>query len=81
MNAATVVETVRNCVSIFLVATTAAVCRATLYKVTRNLAKMLMSVALIMEAVSLAATIQSPHTTVHAALDTCWQLINTAVRT
>ena len=42
---------------------------------------MLMSVALIMVAVSLAATIQSPHTTVHVALDTGWQLINTPVKT
>ena len=39
MNAATVVEAVPSCASIFLVVTTAAVCRATLYKVTRNLAK------------------------------------------
>jgi len=39
MNAATVVEAVPNCATIFLVATTAAVYRATLYKVTRNLAK------------------------------------------
>ena len=42
---------------------------------------MLMSVALIMEAASLAATIQSPHTTVHVAQGTGWQLINTPVRT
>lgn len=39
MNAATVVEAVPNCASIFLVVTTAAVCRATIYKLTRNLAK------------------------------------------
>jgi len=39
MNAATVVGAVPNCASIFLVVITAAVYRATLYKVTRNLAK------------------------------------------
>lgn len=39
MNAVTVMEAVHNCVSIFQVATIAAVYRATLYKVTRNLAK------------------------------------------
>jgi len=41
---------------------------------------MLMSAALIMEAVSSAVTIPSRHTTVHVALVTGWQLISTPVR-
>lgn len=41
MNAVTIVEAVSNYVSISQVATTAPVCKATLYRVTRNLAKVL----------------------------------------